>query len=198
MVLTARVGEIVDQAIGDESAPRAAIVGPDGYGRTEALRALADGLRERDAAVVEIAGRRLERDVPYGALEGLLDRPKEGTKGEQAARGALTERLAGDHAVVLVDDAHWLDPASRHVLVGVAERSAEHGFGIVATHRPVAADADLAALDAALSARIIRLEPLDGDGVAERSARLLEVAVDDALVDALVVRTEGVPLLVDA
>jgi len=196
-VLTARVRHIVEQVTGDGTAPRAAVVGPDGYGRTEALRAVADALRERGGTVVEIAARHLEHEVPYATLEGLLDGPKEGAKGEQAARVALTDRLAGDHAILLIDDAHWLDPASGHVLVGVAERAVEHGFGLVAAHRLVAGDANLAAFDAALSPAIIRLAPLDNDGIAERAALLLEAAVDDALVDALLVRTEGVPLLVD-
>ncbi|MGQ0802929.1 MAG: LuxR C-terminal-related transcriptional regulator [Actinomycetota bacterium] len=194
---TERVRQIVEQVTGGGTAPRAAIVGPDGYGRTESLHAVADALRERDVTVIEVAGHHLEQEVPYGALETLLEKPKEGAKGEQAARGALTERLAGDRATLIVDDAHWLDPASRHVLVGVAGRAAEQGIGVVVAHRPVAADADLAALDAALSPNIIRLEPLDNDGIAERSALLLEAAVDDTLVDALLVRTEGVALLVD-
>jgi DNA-binding CsgD family transcriptional regulator len=196
-VLTGRVRQIVEQVTGDEPAPRAAIVGADGYGRTESLQAVADALRRRDGDVIEVVAHQLEHDVPYGALEPLLDKPKAGAKGEQAARVALTDRLAGAHATLLVDDAHWLDPASRHVLVGVAERAADQGVGLVAAHRPVPADADLAALDAALAPTIIRLAPLDNDGIAERAALVLGVAVDDALVDALLVRTEGVPLLVD-
>lgn len=199
--LTANVRRVVEQVTGDDAPPRAAIIAPDGYGRTETLSALAATLREQQRDVVEVGARRLEQGVAYGALETLLETtPRSGTKGEQRARAAVVDRLVASGATLFVDDAHWLDPSSHRVLVGLAERPGDGSFGFVAAHRPVAGHADLAALDAALATRIppIRLEPLGDGGVAERAARVLRAAVDDALVDAVMVRTEGVPVFVDA
>jgi DNA-binding CsgD family transcriptional regulator len=194
------VQRVVEQVAGDPDAPAAGvIVGPGGYGKSEVLDAVAAALDERDVVVTRVTARRLEHDAPFAALEGLLDGdlPKAGGAGERRARSVVSARL-GDGALV-VDDAHWLDPSSMRVLVAVTERSRELGAGVVVAHRPATTSPELAALDTAVARHgpLLWLPPLTDTDVGERAARALDAPVDDELVDALMLRTEGVALFVD-
>ncbi|MGH8984250.1 MAG: AAA family ATPase, partial [Acidimicrobiia bacterium] len=191
---------VVEQVIGDANAPAAGvIVGPGGYGKSEVLDAVAAALAERDIPVTRVRALRLEQETPFATIEALLDgdAPKPGGAGERRARAAVSERV-GSGALV-VDDAQWLDPPSLRVLVAVTERSREQGAGVVVAHRPASALPYLAALDTAIARHgpLLWLPPLTDADVAERAARALEAPVDDELVDALMVRTEGVALFVD-
>ena len=194
------VQRVVEQVIGDADTPAAGvIVGPGGYGKSEMLDAVSGALDERDVSVTRVTARRLEQEIPFAAIEALLDgdAPKPGAAGERRARSAVSERL-GSGALV-VDDAQWLDPSSLRVLVAVTERSRDAGAGVVVAHRPVSASPALAALDTAVARHgpLVWLPPLTDTDVGERAARALEAPVDDELVDALIVRTEGVALYVD-
>ncbi|HEX6310492.1 MAG TPA: hypothetical protein VF152_02570, partial [Acidimicrobiia bacterium] len=193
------VQRVVEQIVGDRSAPpTGAVVAPGGYGKREVLDAIVDALEEREVAVIRVIARRLEHDVPFAAIETLLDGdpPKPGGAGERRARTAVAGRLG--RGVLVVDDAQWLDPSSLRVLVAVAERSRDQEAGVVVAHRPVAAP-ELAALDTAIArdGPLVWLPPLTDADVGERAARALDTPVDDELVDALMVRSEGVALFVD-
>jgi DNA-binding CsgD family transcriptional regulator len=194
------VQRVVEQVAGDADAPAAGvIVGPGGYGKSEVLDAVANVLVNRDVAVNRVTARRLEQEAPFAAIEALLDGdvPKPGGAGERRARAAVSERL-GVGALV-VDDAQWLDPSSLRVLVAVTERSRDQGAGVVVAHRPTTASPELAALDTAVARNgpLLWLPPLTDADVAERAALALDAPVADELVDALMVRTEGVALFVD-
>ncbi|HEX5947281.1 MAG TPA: LuxR C-terminal-related transcriptional regulator [Acidimicrobiales bacterium] len=176
-------------------------------GAAAVIAAIVDRLRARDVPVVRASGRRLEGDDAFGAVRDLVEAAPvaDAADGattaadERAVRDALVARLAGEAAALVVDEAQWLDPASLRVVIGVAERAAERGFTVVVAHRPVAGNAQLAALDAVLgrSQMLVALGPLDESEVGELSAIVLDSAVDDRLVDAVHDQTRGMPDLVE-
>ncbi|MGE0298666.1 MAG: hypothetical protein AB7R99_18475, partial [Pseudonocardia sp.] len=109
----------------------------------------------------------------------------------------LREVPAGtDPAVIVIDDAHLLPDAALARLTGIA---AAPGGVVVVAHRPWPRRPVLAALGARLAADRppLVLEPLEPGGVAARAARLLPDRPRRDLVEYVVARTGGVPLLVD-
>lgn len=178
-----------------------ALVGPGGSGSGEVLAEIAERLRAGGGDVVRLTGRRLERGDSLGAIADLLDLGDAAPDalGERHAREALLALLTKRGAALLVDEAQWLDPASLRVVVGVAERADEHGLSIVVAHRPASGDAEIAALDGALSRTrpLVWLAPLDDVDVAERAALVLGTGVDPALVEVLHEQSAGVQSFVD-
>ncbi|MGH9209422.1 MAG: hypothetical protein ACRD2C_01925, partial [Acidimicrobiales bacterium] len=198
----ARIARLAAAAIpADEEPFQIGLVGPGGSGSTEVLAAIADRLGDHVDTVVRVVGRRLEQEHPFGALSDLVegeDSP-DTSAAERRWRDLLLARLPKGDAVLLVDEAQWLDPPSLRVLVGVAERAADRQVTVVAAHRPCAGDPQLAALDAALSRQqpLIWLGPLDEADVAERAALVLGTTVDAAMVETVHEQTAGVQGLVD-
>ncbi|TYB48943.1 helix-turn-helix transcriptional regulator [Actinomadura chibensis] len=119
------------------------IEGDGGAGKTAlARRSLAD-LDVAHRAVV-LTGDELTAAVPFGALGPLVDVPS-GTTAVEAARlviGRLAELADAGLLVVLVDDLHWVDPASRRALAIAARRLEHETVAIVATARPEHGGAD--------------------------------------------------------
>jgi DNA-binding CsgD family transcriptional regulator len=175
------------------------VVAPGTAGAAAVVAAVVDRCRAQGVDVVRLAGRRRESGDPFGAVRELLAAPEAATE-VWAWRDALTARLSGEGSALVVEDAQWLDEPSRRVVVGVAERAAERGLRLVVTHRPVAGDADLAALDGVLgrSQPLVSLGALDEPEVAETCAILLGSAVDERLVDAVHEQTQGLADLVEA
>ncbi len=175
------------------------VVAPGTAGAAAVVAAVVDRCRAQGVGVVRLAGRRRERGDPFGAVRDLLPTPEQATE-VWAWRDALTARLSGEGAALVVEDAQWLDEPSLRVVVGVAERAADRGLRLVVTHRPVTGDADLAALDAVLGRGepLVALGVLDEPEVAETCALLLGSAVDERLVDAVHEQTQGMADLVDA
>jgi DNA-binding CsgD family transcriptional regulator len=99
-------------------------------------------------------------------------------------------------AVLVVDDAHLLPDAD---LARLAEITAAPDVVVVVAHRPWPRPAGLAVLGARLAGERppLVLEPLGPAGVAARAARLLPDRPHRDLVEYVVARTAGVPLLVD-
>ena len=213
--MSERLARIVAAVVPDgTSAVQVGLVAPGGYGSSEALATIADRLSAHGVPPLSMVGRRLERAHPFGALAGCIGvaaagAPVDGASAgrpmaddpatERRCRDLLLDRLDRERAPLLVDDGQWLDDATLRVVVGVAERAEDRGVTVIAAHRPAPGLPALAALDAALSRRrpLVRLEPLDPEDVAERSARVLGRAVDPAFVETLHDQTAGVPALVD-
>jgi DNA-binding CsgD family transcriptional regulator len=174
------------------------IVAPGTAGAAAAVAAVVDRCRDRGMDVIRLAGRRRERDDPFGAVRDLAPALDAGDD-VRSWRDALAARLAGGGAALVVEDAQWLDQASLRIVVGVAERAGDRGLRIVVTHRPVTGDADLAALDAVLgrSQLLVSLGPLDEPEVAETCAILLGSAVEERLVDVVHEHTQGMADLVE-
>jgi DNA-binding CsgD family transcriptional regulator len=115
----------------------------------------------------------------------------------EAGATVLREVPTGtDPAVVVIDDAHLLPDAA---LAHLTEIAAAPGGVVVVAHRPWPRRPALAALGARLAAHRppLVLEPLEPGGVAARAARLLPDRPRRDLVEYVVTRTGGVPLLVD-
>src|SRR5688572_16908319 len=197
--LPSRVARVAALAAPDGSgAAQLGIVAPGTGGAAAVVDAVIDRFRSRDVPVLRVTGRRLEGDDELGAVRHLAPDGAEPT-GERAWRDALVERLAAEGGALVVDEAHWLDPASLRVVVGVAERAADRGLSVTVAHRPVAGDAAVAALDAVLgrSQLLVALGPLDEPEVGELAAIVLDAAVDDRLVEAVHDQTQGMPALVE-
>jgi DNA-binding CsgD family transcriptional regulator len=217
--LPSRVAQVAALAVPDDGgAVVLGIVAPGGGDAPAVLAAVTERLAERGASVLRASGRRLERDDPLGAVADLVALPAGADPADPAterwARDALLAHLTGDGSntgstpgstpgdgpgALVVGDAHWLDPASLRVLVGVVERAQERDLSVTVAHRPAPGDATLAALDAALSRRhqIVVLGALDEAEVTERTALVLDAAVDPALVERLTEQTAGMPDLVE-
>lgn len=85
----------------------------------------------------------------------------------QRAVGELLERLVAAPAIFVVEDAHWLDEASRDLLAEIMGAAGERPWLFVVTRRP--GDAPLFAELDPLSATIV-LEPLSAAASAELTA----------------------------
>ena len=197
--LPSRVARVAGLAIPDSGdAAQLGIVAPGTAGAAAVVAAAVDRCRDRGMDVIRLAGRRRERDDPFGAVRDLAPAVDAGDD-VRSWRDALAARLAGGGTALVVEDAQWLDEASLRVVVGVAERAGDRGLRMVVTHRPVTGDADLAALDAVLgrSRLLVSLGPFDEAEVAETCAILLGSAVDERLVDAVHEQTQGMPDLVE-
>jgi AAA ATPase domain len=136
------------------------LLGEPGIGKTAlctwALEQ-ADGMR-----VIAARGVELEIDIPYGALaelcagqldyldslpgpqaralEGVLAR-RPGAPGDRFAVGAavlslLSAAAEGDSALVLVDDAQWVDRSSTDALLFAGRRLREEGVAMIVAARP--------------------------------------------------------------
>ncbi|MEV7032955.1 AAA family ATPase [Streptomyces sp. NPDC093272] len=135
------------------------LLGDPGIGKSALLTALARDAGAAGVRVLHTVGAQYRARTGHGALRQLLasspeawsqaaevpvlgaalavERPA--APGHDAVADALTTLIAGlsrDRATLLVlDDAHWLDPASGAVLGRVARRLAGTGAGLVAAVR---------------------------------------------------------------
>lgn len=187
-------------AIADNLAPVAVVVGTGGMGKSQLLARLSVICAEGNRPVYRWTGHSLEQSQAYGALEDLCESLGIArTDNDRSVRHNIVDKLSTERAFLLVDDAQWFDPESLRVLVGIAERAGEKGIGLVVAHRPVQDSPELAALDAVLSRSqpVLQLGPLTRQEVAERAGEALGWPLEPAVVEALIVRTEGVPLYID-
>jgi class 3 adenylate cyclase len=140
------------------------------------------------------------------ALDVVLDRPVQDAawaRLEPKARGrwmaeactAVLVRVAqGGPAVLLIEDAHWMDGASAQLLDGLAARWLEQGRLLVATARPE----NLPPWAARPDCERIQLQPLDD----EAAARMLDALVPrasapDDLWTRLLQHTGSIPLFIE-
>ncbi|MBB4660714.1 AAA family ATPase [Conexibacter arvalis] len=156
------------------------VEGPAGIGKS-VLLAEAVAQAPADASVLRTAGFEAEAGIPYGALSELLAPALHLLDGlPEAQRAALAGALALERALprdrfavpaavlgllglaaderpllVVVDDVHWLDPASREAVLFAAQRIDAEGVGIVLAAR----DSDGGPV-AAPSVERLGLEPL--------------------------------------
>jgi DNA-binding CsgD family transcriptional regulator/DNA polymerase III delta prime subunit len=97
----------------------ALLAGPSGVGKTRLASAVAGELEPEGWTLVRLVASRPAAGIPLGALAGLLtagELPGDGLPALQQARAGITAIAAGRPAVVVLDDAQWLDEASAVVL----------------------------------------------------------------------------------
>ena len=115
----------------------AVIAGDAGIGKSHTARTLARRLRTRGATVELVLATEAASTVPFGALAGLLGPAVAPAGGDlldilRSAGAQLTRRAGAGGLVVIVDDAHRLDPASAALLLQLVTR---HGIRVLATVR---------------------------------------------------------------
>ena len=181
--------------------------GDAGVGKSRLVRTFA----ERSGATVLTGGcLQFEADIPYApfveALPHLFTGASQPAAGDRAAayRGiADAIRAAGERVVLVVEDLHWADAATRDLLLFLHRALAGAPVLIVVTcradevpvHHPVAAL--VAALSRSPHVTRLHLPPLDRAGVAALAAGVLGVPPAADLVDTLVARAEGNPFFTE-
>lgn len=172
---------------------------------TAVLRALV-----RESSVEEVA-RLVPDPAPLGRLLPELGEPTAAESAETTrarffeAFLVLLEELGRDRPVVLViEDIQWADRSTRDMVSFLARASGERRLLIVTTHRsddvhrrhplrPM-----LAELDRVECVERIELHRLSRAEVVEQATAILGTTPSASAVDALVSRTEGNPLFVEA
>jgi type II secretory pathway predicted ATPase ExeA len=155
----------------------AVIVGDAGIGKSHAARTLANKLRTRGATIEYVLATEAASTVPFGALAGLLEPTDRASPGDllEVLRGTgkrLVARAAGGLPVVIVDDAHRLDPASAALLLQLVTR---HGIKVLATVRSGTPVPD-AVTSLWKDAGLIRVDlaPLSEEAAADLARHLLD------------------------
>ncbi|MFC4855246.1 helix-turn-helix transcriptional regulator [Actinophytocola glycyrrhizae] len=183
------------------------VEGDAGVGKTRLVRAFA---RHCGATVLTGGCLQFEADIPYAPFVEAL--PHLFTDGIGTAAGdrateyrkvADAVRAAGERVVLVLEDLHWADAATRDLLLFLHRALAATPVLIVVTCRTdeVPAHHPVAALVAELSrsrhTTRIHLPPLDRAGVAALAAGVLGAAPPDELVDTLMTRAEGNPFFTE-
>jgi DNA-binding CsgD family transcriptional regulator len=162
------------------------LLGDEGFGKSTLAGLIAEVLEARTQSVAWVAGTRLSASAPLGALEPWLGDRAPDTAPQSAAVAELSAPLAGrrDGTVVIVDDAQWVDPASRDVLFELADRGTVRLVVALDAEQP---DALLAKLEQ------INVEPLTRSDVHRVLTGALGGNVSPELLHAAWERSRGVP-----
>lgn len=165
----------------------ALLVGEAGAGKTSVLRELRSALRS--GTVVEIPG--VGDTVPLGAFLGHpVLAPRAGTRfGVSEATAALREAVGSGDAVLLIDDAHRLDPASTAVIDTVARQSRSRVRVVGAV--PPSDEAKQNLPRTLLSALVDPVPPLSVSDIVTLLGDLLDGPVEGSLAAAVAGRSGG-------
>jgi class 3 adenylate cyclase/tetratricopeptide (TPR) repeat protein len=132
-----------------------------------------------------------DAEVPRTPEVDALDAARSRDRLHQVV-SSLLERLLLMPTLVVVEDAHWLDDASRALLTALTAAPAPRPWLVCLTMRPGAAPA-------AEGEHVLRLElePLDSDAAAALAHEVAEAeALSDDTINTLVERSGGNPLFV--
>lgn len=170
---------------------------PAGGGKSRLLEASGEIALEQRMRVRTVRGIELEREFPFALATRLLEPPSPAPVGREGPHHQLIhdlfeaiKELAGPRAAeqelqglaLLIDDAHWADPASLRLLVYLAERIAHLPIAVVVaatTGEPSPDPRALAALRRAAGDGLLPLAPLSADGVARAVRRQFPRTHDD-------------------
>ncbi|WP_067903558.1 ATP-binding protein [Nocardia vaccinii] len=193
------------------------IDGEPGSGKTSVLEQILGSAGQVHMRVLACAASELEMRTPFAATRTwsaadwfaeevpaeLIDRSRALLRGETTAAGdaigwensvidtfaEIVERLCATGPVaVVVDDAHWADPATLRTLERLAELIDELPLLIVLAVRPLPREGtvtDVIGRVTAAGAAHVRLEPLDEPDGAELAASVLGAPVGPGLARAL-------------
>src|SRR3954454_24268016 len=188
--------------------------GEAGIGKTRLLSELRSRAASQRFVVLEGRATELERDVPYGPILDALGAPelrdapaRDARHGLSAAgagperwraQRALGERIAavagGRPLLLVVDDVHWADPATRELLEHLVRRPAAESLAALLGLRPGRPAVGL--LAAQRSGAEVELDVLDPRPLARAAAEpLLSAIPDDAERERRFAQSGGNPLL---
>ncbi|MEX0339455.1 MAG: AAA family ATPase [Arenibacterium sp.] len=107
---------------------------------------------------------------------------------------SVVQRAAHCPLLLIVEDAHWIDPSSFETFERIADLCADIPVMLLMTHRPEWS-CDWASEHPYVSA--LKLGRLSGDHVSQLIGNMLHRPVEAGLIEDLVDRTDGVPLFVE-
>lgn len=178
--------DAIAACVGGRRGDSVVVVGAAGVGKTRLAAAAAAEARVAGMTVLPpMLGTRAAASIPFGAVADLLPGDNELAAGPQllrAASRALRERGRGRRVILIVDDAHLLDPASAALVLHV---SAADEVAVIAAVRSGEPCPDaVSALWKDRGALRLDLQPLS-----DREVRaLLEASLPGAMVDGRVAR----------
>lgn len=180
------------------------LVGEAGIGKSTLLEILRERCTEFDAALLTGRASQFEQDLPFGPLlAALADVPEAaelGTATSSRAAHALVrgvlERIGRTRRTLLViDDLHWADPATKDLVGALLERPPRAAVLIAVAYRDHQVDGPLPIVitSGAVRGTVRRIElgPLTGAA----TQQLLDASVNDDEVDRLRELCGGNPLL---
>jgi hypothetical protein len=195
--LVGRERQLVDvaAALADPTANALVLCGPPGTGKTRlATECLRIGARS-GYSTARATATRSATSIPLGALASLLpELPPETPNLVTWARRALARDTPIGQLLLLVDDAHLLDPASATLLLGLVAAGDAFVIVTVRDDAPVP-DAVRSLWKDGFAARI-DLGPLDRDDTDDLVALVLRGEVDRELCDEVWRLSRGNPLAV--
>jgi DNA-binding CsgD family transcriptional regulator len=177
--------------------------GDAGVGKTRLVKAFAGA---GDATVLTGGCLQFEADIPYApfveALPGAFTGSADGDRATQYRRVADAVTSAG-RVVLIIEDLHWADAASRDLLLYLHRALANAPVLMIVTsrtdevpaHHPVATL--LTELARSPHTARLHLPPLDRAGVAALAAAVLGATPPAELVDTLMTRAEGNPFFTE-
>jgi ATP/maltotriose-dependent transcriptional regulator MalT len=117
----------------------------------------------------------------------------------EAVIDLLARASAGKRLALVIDDVHWIDPASSDLLRYVAQNLRRLPILLVLSYRPGYApeQRELFTLLARLGTQRLALAPLDGEGAGEMAAQLLSRDIDEPEVQRIAHASQGNPLFVE-
>jgi DNA-binding CsgD family transcriptional regulator len=211
---TAHIEELLDGAKEGKSAALL-LHGEAGIGKSALLRAALDAAIDRDFGVLRTRGFESESDIPFAGLLELLT-PLLHLRGQipEVQAAALGSALALEPPtpfdrfavpagmlsllaaaaeekpyLVVADDVHWLDDASREALIFVARRLGAEGVVLLCAARPIGPV--LEAFEGVADQAVVGL---DDEAAAQLLKREARHRVADEVAQDLVVTAAGNPL----
>jgi len=171
---------------------------------TEAIRRL---LGTADLVASDDLPRRVRSEIarllPHLSIDEADAEGGDESAGQHLLFEAVVELLArvasGTRLVLVIDDLHWVDPASSELLRYVANNLGRAPILVVVTYRAedAAAERDLIAQLARLASRQIALTPLPEDSTAEMAEILLGPDANPADVRRVAHEADGNPLFLE-
>ena len=98
------------------------------------------------------------------------------------------------HAVVVVEDLHWVDPSSRAFVTRLVDAARTRPLLVLLTERPDPASGHSTVAEVV---DVLPVEPLPDDQMRHLVGGLTTVSVDDRVMETIVHRAEGIPLFAE-
>ncbi len=173
----------VASALAAERCQGVVISAEPGVGKTRLAREALSAAADAGALTIWVQATRSAATVPLGALASLIPaetRPDDPIALMRSCADALRERASGRDAVIAIDDAHLLDPASAALALDLASAGTAFVIATVRAGEPCP-DAIVSLWKDDIATRL-ELQPFDGDQVRELVEAALGGPAEEAVV----------------